>query len=250
VGGAPGGGPHLLAVSGGEIWFTMREARAYGALDVRTGEVRLWRTAPVTLGREVAEADLDRYRPSPYGIAASADGRIWIGVMGGWRLYEVDAHSGEVREHDLSQPPADSVLDRLTAGRPAADRARTAMQLRSGGNARRIAVDARGRVWLADFGRSRVVRYDGATGKQEVFESLERPSEPYGIAVGRGGIVWYSEKRNDRLVGLDPETGERVHVAVTTPGATVRHMVVDDVRGRIWLPLSDGGRIGVLELVR
>jgi len=249
VSGGREGGPHLVAASGGSIWFTMREARSYGALDIATSEVRLWRTPPATYGRAVPDSLLDRYRPEPYGIAAGPDGKVWIGVMGGWLLYEVDAKSGIMREHDLSVPPADSLLDRYAAGRSADERARMAVAMRSRGVARRLAIDARHGVWLSDFGRSRVVRYDSRNGTQESFESLQQPSEPYGIAVSQAGFVWYGEKRNDRLVGLDPATGARVHAGVT-PGATIRHVLIDDTRGRIWLPLSDRGRIGLIELTR
>ncbi len=63
-------------------------------------------------------------------------------------------------------------------------------------------------------------------------------------------MVWYGEKRNNRVVGLDPETGERVHMVVTTPGATVRDLVMDEERGRLWLPLSDRGRICLVEVAR
>jgi virginiamycin B lyase len=241
------GGPHLLAVSGGEIWFTMRESRAYGALDVATGEVRLWRTPPVTGGREVPDSAIDRYRPEPYGIATGPDGRVWVGVMGGWRLYEIEPKSGVMREHDLSIPLPDSVLNRYASGRTAEERARIAMSMRSRGVARRLAVDRAGGVWISDFGRSRVVRFDPRNSAQEAFESLQQPSEPYGIALSRDGVVWYGEKRNDRLVGLNPSTGERVSVGVSA-GATIRHVLVDDERGRIWLPLSDRGRIGMVEV--
>lgn len=249
VSGGLSGGPHLVAATNGEIWFTMREARAYGAFEIASGDVRVWRTPPALYGREVADSLLDRYRPEPYGIAAGPDGRIWIGVMGGWRLYEVEPESGIMREYDLSTPPPDSVVDRIARGRSPEERVRIAAARRSRGVARRLVVDSDRRIWISDFGRSRVVRFDPRSGDQESYESLQQPSEPYGIAVSKSGIVWYSEKRNDRLVGLDPSTGARVSVAVT-PGGTIRQVLVDDARGHVWLPLSDRGRIGLVRLVR
>jgi hypothetical protein len=54
----------------------------------------------------------------------------------------------------------------------------------------------------------------------------------------------------NRIVVLDPAKDERRTAAIPTAMATARHLYVDEDRRRIWLPLSDGGRLGMLRFTR
>lgn len=225
------GGPHLLAVVGGEIWFTARGAQMYGRHDPATGRVKVY-SAP------------ERFHP--YGIAAS-HGHVWISMYNGSTLLEVDPESEEARVHELSRPViADE--DESLAGSPAALRSRIRGRRRMSIGARRMAADADGLLWISGFGSSRVVSFDPGSGEVDDHPSLFTPSEPYGIAVAPDGLVWYGERGNDTVIALDPRTRERVTFRIPTPGASVRHLAVDVDRGRVWLPLSDAGCIGLIDL--
>ncbi len=50
------------------------------------------------------------------------------------------------------------------------------------------------------------------------------------------------------MVAFDPKTEKFETFTIPTGGATVRHIAVDQARGRIWLALSGTGRIGRIDL--
>ena len=228
------GGPHLLARAGGRLWFTAREGRAWGWYDPESGESRVY-PGPEGFG--------------PYGIAASSDGSIWIGGQPGWMLVRIDAGSdtATILELEAANPPG---TERWLGTLPDSLRERQERQLRRQGQSRRIAADGDGGVWLTDFRRGRIVRYDSRTGGERSYASLSGSSEPYGIAVSRTGVVWYSETRTRSVVALDPSTGERRSFALASANAMVRQIVLDEVRGRVWLPMSDAGKLGLIERAR
>jgi virginiamycin B lyase len=212
------GGPHLLAWHEGRIWFSQREARSYGSYDPATGDVRLHA--------------LD---VRPYGVAA-AGGSIWISVYESEKLLRIDPATAAATVHDLSLLGADGGG---AAGRPARVRAPAR------GEVRRIAAGPDG-LWFTDFQRGSVTRYDADANSLSAYPSLERRSYPYGIAVTKGGLVWYGERGTDQIVVFDPAAEERLRIALPTPGAFVRHLAIDEARRRVWAPLSDRGRIALI----
>jgi streptogramin lyase len=130
------------------------------------------------------------------------DGHVWFDVLDGWFLYEVDPATDAFRLHDISESPRpgqpwgyvrmidDNGHQRYRELRDSSEVAQLPDSLRSRisrfrvrGAAKRMALDARGNVWLTDWGRDRVVRYDPERGALTEYPSLPRPAEPYGIAV-------------------------------------------------------------------
>lgn len=222
-------GPTLLAVQGNRIWFTMRGVAQYGSHEPATGVTRMY-AVPEGM--------------NPYGIAAGLDDRVWISGYDQGLLLEVDAATDTVRLHDLHQ------LAQETAGVwgvsvPDSVRRRSRMRRV---RLRRMTVDGGGRVWLSDFGGGRVLAFDPAARSVEEFGSLNVRPEPYGILADADGRIWYNEKRYDIVVALDPASGRRTTYRLPTRGAAVRHIAIDRKRGRVWLPLSDRGRIGMIPL--
>lgn len=245
------GGPHLIAWREGEIWFTLREGHGFGRYDPRRRTTRIF----------PPEDESER----PYSIGVAPNGHVWVGVINGTKLYEVDPETERYQVHDISTPPPPGepwgyATLRDSTGRgwtvtlsdstevdalpPAAERTVRANRRRV--SARRLAVDAEGRVWVTDFHGGRVVRYDPETG--EVRSYADRDSAPYGIAASSTGHVWYGDQAFDQVVVLEPESGERAVARMATRQATVRHLAVDVKRNRVWLPMSDGGRLGLVRL--
>jgi streptogramin lyase len=73
--------------------------------------------------------------------------------------------------------------------------------------------------------------------------------QPYGIAIGPDGRVWVNDEDAPEIIGFDPETRTviaQLPVPVANAGP-VRNMSVDRVRKRIWLAISNVGRLGVLQ---
>ena len=73
-------------------------------------------------------------------------------------------------------------------------------------------------------------------------------SQPYGIAVGTDGRIWYNESGKNEIVAFDPASERAETVAIPTPGSVVRNMAVDSTRARLWLALSGTQRLGRIDL--
>jgi virginiamycin B lyase len=222
------GGPQLIALSGSTIWFTMRDAYAFGRFDTRTGVVRVFQ-APE--------------RRTPYGVATAPDGTVWMSTMRSYQLLRIDPRTDSVTTIDLSGPAPESLLQRFR-GRP--DSARLALSARRRGEARRIAVGPDGEVWIGDHQRGLLLRYEPDSGTVREFQSLNG-TRVYGVGVAPSGEVWYNEPEAAAVMLLDPETGETQRVRLPTAAAAVRHIAFDRRRGRVWLPVSDSGRIARID---
>jgi virginiamycin B lyase len=248
------GGPHLIAWQDGRIWYSLRESNAFGWYDTRSGATRIY-TA--------------RDRDRPYSVAIAPDGNVWFDVLDGWRLYEVDARTDSVRVHDLSEAPAPgqpwgyygaldgagrmqqrALWDSADVSKLDPAEQRRVWPNRQRGQAKRMTIDAGGGVWVTDFARDRVIRFDAQTGETRAYVSPEKPARPYGIAGSGWGQVWFSEMSSGLLVMMDATTGERRTVRIPATNATIRQIAVDEKRLRVWLPMSDAGRIGLVRLAR
>jgi streptogramin lyase len=220
------GGPQLLVWHEGEVWFTLRERRSYGRFHPGTGATTIY------------QLQHDR----PYSIVTTPHG-LWMSSYGANRLVQVNAETGAATIHDLSTAAYDNGSE---AGADTVRRARGQRILP--GQPHRLATDTAGGLWASDFTRSRIIRYDAGAGLVRGWESVEQLTEPYGVAVTSRGLVVYAERSANRVVVLDPRSDSRLRVPVLTPGGAIRNIAIDEMRGRIWLPMSDTGRLGLLEM--
>jgi streptogramin lyase len=221
------GGPQLLAWRDGEIWFGLRESRGYGRFSPSTGASTVYR--------------LETHRP--YSVAATAEA-VWFSSYGSFRLLEVDPITGAATVHELrTAEPTDSAQRAAGLSEAAVRLSRTGRL----SDALRVAAVSADALWFTDFGGGRVIRYDTRQRTLRSYPSLDPRSEPYGITISHGGLIWYGEKNTNRIVVLDPVHDQRVAVTMPTAGGVVRNIVVDEKRGRAWLPLSDRGLLGLIE---
>src|SRR5205807_2369238 len=73
---------------------------------------------------------------------------------------------------------------------------------------------------------------------------LPRPRAfPHDPAVGRDGIVWYTDQANSYIGRLDPTTGQAKLFPVATPGARPYGLVAGP-NGTIWMALFGTNKIG------
>ncbi len=245
-------GPQLLAWADGALWFTSVRDDAVGRYrpdtgGARPGHVRIWR---------VRTPGLRHGGRDPYGIAATPDGRVWVGRQGGSVLYRVDTLPDSVDTIDLRAltdtvdytEPAPQRVSAEAAERLPPEMIERMRNRRRGVGMRRVAAGPDGRLWVAGHGWGRVVGIDPETGEKRVLANLDSRSQPYAVAVDPWGRVWFSEQGNDAIVVYDPGADERRRMPLPLAGGTVRDMAIDAERGRIWLPMSDIGAIAVVEL--
>jgi DNA-binding beta-propeller fold protein YncE len=203
VGGVDGV-PRGLAIDAGDVahpegfpWVALFYGRQIVQLDPDTGAT-------------LQTVDVDG---TPYGLAISLDGRIWMpnNCCGGNGIQ--------------SYEPATATLSPMVAhGGEASCRGQYG-----------IAVDGNSRVWLGGYPCSRAFRYDPADGSWFTVDMPRAALIGRGIAVDGANRVWmaaHSGGGNGYLFGFDADTGASlfdIDIAGTTPvGAGV-----DDF-GRIW----------------
>ena len=205
-------GPHTPTFHQGNIWFTAQQGGQYGRFDRETGMSQVWPFSNTSF--------------RPYGMWPAPDGTLWVALFGTNRLARITTTGAMPSVEEFPLPVAEA--------RP-----------------RRIAVDANGRVWYTDYPRRVLGMMDPAAPEATRFDEFEMPGggQPYGIAIGPDGNVWVSDEDVPEMVGFDVNT-RMVIVQLPVPVANagpVRNMSVDLVRKRIWLAISNVGRLGLLQ---
>jgi virginiamycin B lyase len=246
----PGSGPHgLVADKAGHIWFTAIFKGYVGELDPQSGRVReypvkhagrsdphtpvfdqqgiLWFTAEQGnfVGRldprsgKIDVRDVPTPHAVPYGIVVAPDGTPWFCEFGTSKLGSIDPKTLVITEFSLPE----------------------------GARPRRLAVASDGVLWYGDFARGYLGRYDPRTFAMQEWRSPGGPnSQPYGIAVDRDDVVWYSESgvEPNTLVRYDPAHPGFSSTPIPSGGGVVRNMVAAP-DGRLYLAESGVNKVAI-----
>ena len=193
----------------GLLWFTNEETNYIGRLDPRSGKMTL---AKVPTAHAV-----------PYGIVVLPNNQPFFCEFGTNKLGTIDPKSMAIREYTLPNAQA----------RP-----------------RRLALAPDGTIFYTDYARGYLGHFDPSSGKllKEWASPGGSGSEPYGIAITRDGIVWYSESgvKPNTLVRFDPKTEAFSTEAIPSGGGTVRNIVATP-DGRLYLACSGVNKVAVVE---
>lgn len=249
-----GSGPHgLVADKEGNIWFTAISGGYVGKLDPKSGEITEYRPAKGTeidphtpvfdhdgilwftneetnyIGRldpktgKIMLAKVPTAHAVPYGIVVLPNGQPFFCEFGTNKLGTIDPKSMTIREYPLQAAQA----------RP-----------------RRLALAPDGTVFYTDYARGYLGHFDPSAGKllKEWASPGGSSSEPYGIAITRDGVVWYSESgvNPNTLVRFDPKTEAFSTEAIPSGGGIVRNMVATP-DGRLYLACSGVNKVAVVE---
>jgi virginiamycin B lyase len=205
-------GPHTPTLHQGAVWFTAQRGGQFGRLDLATGQAEVFDFSGASTG--------------PYGIWPAPDGSLWVALFNTNRLARIDTAASPPNAEEIVLPQANS--------RP-----------------RRIAVDAQGKVWFTDYARSALGLLDPSLPAGAQVQEFPTPGggRPYGIAIGPDGRVWYNDQDSGEIVGLDQTTESvvaRLSLELDDPGP-VRNMAVDQPRRRLWLAISNVGRLAMIQ---
>jgi len=195
--------PVGIAVAGdGTVWFTLEGASALGL--VRDGRVR-----KIPKGADSVE---------PLGLALDASGRAWYTEAPKQRVARASA-DGSIATFSLATPVA-----------------------RLG----RLAVAPDGGVWFAEASLVSVTHLSDGRLTRHVLGSLN-PAEPmdaapFGIAVSRGGHVWATLQKANKLLQISP-SGDKRAFDVPTRGSGLGDVAVD-ADGVVWFVELAANKIG------
>jgi virginiamycin B lyase len=103
--------------------------------------------------------------------------------------------------------------------------------------------DAKGRLYISQFGGNRISMLDPETGAlQEVMLPGAATGRPYGIAVDSKGVIWYTKYSENILGYADPATGKGKEWTLSRPDSGPHRMHIDG-DDNLWIPLSGYGTI-------
>ena len=248
----PHSGPHgLVADREGNIWYTGNYAALIGRLAPRTGAVTEY-----ALTGEAAR--------DPHSLAFDAKGTLWFTVQGGNAVGRLDPRTGKVEVKAVPTPhslPYGIAIN--SHGVPMfcefganhlgeidpKTMAITEHKLPEGARPRRLAIAADDRIYYSDFARGYLARFDPATREVKEWASPGGAgSEPYGIAITRDGMVWYSEAgvHPNTIVRFDPKTEMFARAPIPSGGGVVRNMVATP-DGRLYLACSGVNKVGIVQ---
>ncbi len=92
-------------------------------------------------------------------------------------------------------------------------------------------MDAQDRFWFAEYRGNKIGMFDT---KQEKFSEWALPTaftQPYDVTFDRNGELWTGGMTTDRVVRLDPKTGQGIEYP-----ARARHQYAAHVRGQYHQP--------------
>jgi sugar lactone lactonase YvrE len=146
----------------------------------------------------------------PFDVAVDSAGRLWVADQGNRRVLRFDGAADKP-----NGAPADGVLGQPDFTSYAQTTTASTMDYPTG-----VAVDNDGRLWVADYYNSRVLRFDGAADKpngapadgvlgQPDFTSRTQATTasgmnlPTGVAVDSAGYLWVVDYFNNRVLRFD-----------------------------------------------
>jgi streptogramin lyase/plastocyanin len=105
----------------------------------------------------------------------------------------------------------------------------------------------RGAIWIAASFDNKLVRYDVASGRKQVFPIEGDASWPFNIALAPSGDVWFSQRASGRVGRLHPASGEIVQYDPPTAASGPAGLAVDPRSGEVWFTESYADRIARLD---
>jgi streptogramin lyase len=223
----------------GKIWFDTMYQGALGCLDPKTGEISYYPLPP--------EYNDDRVQLNFTGLHYEVDGKVWTKSVGTQDIFRLDLASNKwekfhpadqlptVKNAGIYQVMADSKnnlwMAEFTDGHlgkiDAKTKAVTWYEMPTAhARARRMEIDAQDRVLVTEYRTSKVALFDSKT--EEFTEySLPQYTYPYRANFDKNGEIWASTMSTDRVVRLDPKTGQTVQYLMPSD-TNMRTVFVDN----------------------
>ena len=104
-------------------------------------------------------------------------------------------------------------------------------------------------MWYAGFGASVIGMFDTRTEKFQEWRPPTPRTKPYDVAVDKNGDVWTGSMFTDRVVRLNPATGEFIEYLLPRKGVNIRRVFVDDSTTPVtlWIGSNHGASIIALQ---
>ena len=217
---APEGNLSLALDKGGKLWFDTMYQGALGTIDPKTGETKFYPLA--------AEWNDNRVQLNFVGLRHDVDGKVWTKSVGTQDIFRLDLATNTWekfhptsalppgRRYSMYQVISDSKnnlwMAEFQEGYLGTIDAKThavkwfALPTPHA-RARRMEIDDQDRIVGTEYRGNKVALFDT---KSETFSEFPLPpyTFPYRANIDRNGDIWASTMATDRVVRMDPKTGE------------------------------------------
>jgi len=217
---APEGNLSLALDKGGKLWFDTMYQGALGTIDPKTGETKFYPLA--------AEWNDNRVQLNFVGLRHDVDGKVWTKSVGTQDIFRLDLATNTWekfhptsalppgRRYSIYQVISDSKnnlwMAEFQEGYLGTIDAKThavkwfALPTPHA-RARRMEIDDQDRIVVTEYRGNKVALFDT---KSETFREFPLPpyTFPYRANIDRNGDIWASTMATDRVVRMDPKTGE------------------------------------------
>jgi streptogramin lyase len=223
----------------GKIWFDTMYQGALGSLDPKTGEISYYPLAP--------EYNDDRVQLNFTGLHYEVDGKVWTKSVGTQDIFRVDLATNKwekfhptdklpgIKNAGIYQVMSDSKnnlwMAEFTEGHLGKIDAKTKEVTwyatpTAHARARRMEIDGDDRILLTEYRTSKAALFDTKTEKFTEY-SLPQYTFPYRANFDKNGEIWASTMATDRVVRLDPKTGQAVQYLMPSD-TNMRTVFVDN----------------------
>ena len=225
----------------GKIWFDTMYQGSLGCLDPKTGKIAYYPLSP--------EYNDDTVQLNFTGLRYDVDGKVWTKSVGTQHIFRVDLATNKwERFHPTDDLPSSAVknptiyqvisdsqnnlwMAEFTEGHLGKIDAKTTKVTwypipTAHARARRMVIDDQDRIMVAEYRGNKVAVFDT---RAEKFTEYEMPSRtyPYRANFDKNGEIWASTMHTDRVVRLDPRTGNAVQYLMPSD-TNMRTVFVDN----------------------
>jgi streptogramin lyase len=225
----------------GKIWFDTMYQGSLGRLDPGTGKIAYYPVPP--------EWNDDTVQLNFTGLRHDVDGKVWTKSVGTQHIFRVDLATNKwERFHPADYLPADKIkgasiyqvisdsqnnlwMAEFTSGHLGKIDAKTTKVTwypipTPNARARRMVIDDQDRIMVTEYRGNKVAVFDT---RSEKFTEYDLPPRtyPYRADVDKNGEIWASTMHTDRVVRLDPKTGNAVQYLMPSD-TNMRTVFVDN----------------------
>ena len=225
----------------GKIWFDTMYQGSLGCLDPKTGKIAYYPLPP--------EWNDDTVQLNFSGLRHDVDGKVWTKSVGTQHIFRLDLKTSQWERFHPTDYLPEGVAKRATIYQVISDSQNNLWMAEfvSGhlgkidakttkvtwypvptpnARARRMNIDAQDRITVTEYRGNKVALFDT---RAEKFTEYDLPPHtyPYRANFDRNGEIWASTMHTDRVVRLDPKTGNAVQYLMPSD-TNMRTMFVDN----------------------